>query len=176
MLWLCTQAPEFEKLRAAVVASKREKYKTLYEEAQSRWTQISTRALDFDRKRTDAAVIEDLGQADIVAFFDKYFLVNSPDRAKLSIQVASSLLKDNPEQEKEQEHEKEKEKETTQGQAEEKKGSKTESGEKGSENLDDLEPAPADLAETTTLKVGDLASFRGSSSLFPNPYYRNLNL
>ncbi len=141
---------EFEGYRAAVVALKQERVKTIYEEAAERWTPIHQRHFVFSRDE-EVKTLLSLCKADILAFFDAHIRINTFQRAKFSVQIESQN-KSSSDAEK----------------APENDNNVTQAWEAA------LEPAPVDHAILVRLSRAEVANFKGMQLLYPNPYLRNL--
>lgn len=77
----------FAQHRAAVVAKKSEKDKTLGAETTRHWNEITVNRFQFDRREKEIGAMLMLTKQNIVQFFDQYLSITHGTRAKLAICV-----------------------------------------------------------------------------------------
>jgi len=77
-------ADKFERTKNSAVALQLQKPKSLGEETNRYWSEITKRTFVFDRRKLQAAAIAKLTLTDVVAFYDKYIAASGACRSVLS--------------------------------------------------------------------------------------------
>ncbi|XP_057999839.1 insulin-degrading enzyme-like 1, peroxisomal isoform X2 [Hevea brasiliensis] len=82
---------EFKSNVKALIDTKLEKHKNLWEESGFYWHEIVVGTLKFDRIECEVAALERLTKQEFVDFFDEYIRIGAPQKRTLSIRVYGSL-------------------------------------------------------------------------------------
>ena len=80
-------AEQFADNVAAVIAAKLEKDKTPWQETMRYWNEITDMTYVFDRAEVEAEALKEIGQAEIVAFFEEHIAVGAPKRSRFVTQI-----------------------------------------------------------------------------------------
>ncbi|KAH8114098.1 insulin-degrading enzyme [Phellopilus nigrolimitatus] len=78
---------QFEEQKKGLIHEWTEKLKNLNEETARFWSRIASGYLDFSRHERDAALLEKVTKADVLAMFKEFIDPASPNRSKLSIHM-----------------------------------------------------------------------------------------
>ncbi|XP_048142037.1 insulin-degrading enzyme-like 1, peroxisomal isoform X2 [Rhodamnia argentea] len=81
---------EFESHLNALIESKMEKDKNLWEECERHWEEITDRTFLFDRVETEVAALRELTKQELIAFFHEHIRIGAPKRKVLSVRVYGS--------------------------------------------------------------------------------------
>ncbi|OAD72736.1 ubiquinol-cytochrome c reductase core subunit 1 [Phycomyces blakesleeanus NRRL 1555(-)] len=71
----------------SIVNAKKQKFRSIYQEASEYWSHIDSGSHEFDRNLKEITEIEKIEKADLLDFFDVYINPNSPRYSKLSIHI-----------------------------------------------------------------------------------------
>ncbi|XP_050230327.1 insulin-degrading enzyme-like 1, peroxisomal [Mercurialis annua] len=82
---------EFEDNVKALIGTKLEKHKNLWEESGFYWNEISSGTLKFDRRECEVAALKQLTKQQFVDFFNEFLRIGAPQKRTLSIRVYGSL-------------------------------------------------------------------------------------
>ncbi|KAF2307948.1 hypothetical protein GH714_033674 [Hevea brasiliensis] len=83
---------EFKSNVKALIDTKLEKHKNLWEESGFYWHEIVVGTLKFDRIECEVAALERLTKQEFVDFFDEYIRIGAPQKRTLSIRVYGSYI------------------------------------------------------------------------------------
>lgn len=78
---------EYKKHVDSVIATNLEKFKSLREEANSYWGNISTGYYDFSRRAETAAIARDLPKSEVIELFNEFVSKESDNRAKFVVHL-----------------------------------------------------------------------------------------
>ncbi|KAJ4809129.1 Insulinase (Peptidase family M16) family protein [Rhynchospora pubera] len=78
---------EYKRNVKALIDSKLEKFKNLWEESGYEWAEIINGTHKFDRFESEVEVLRELKKEEFIDFFNQYIKVNAPKRKTLSVQV-----------------------------------------------------------------------------------------
>ncbi|KAF3666553.1 Zinc-metallopeptidase, peroxisomal [Capsicum annuum] len=81
---------EFKKKVNALIDIKLEKFKSLSEETNFFWWEISAGTYRFDRIENEVAALKQITKTDLIDFFNEYVNAGAPKRKSLSLQVFGS--------------------------------------------------------------------------------------
>ena len=83
---------EFDENRKALVVRLSERAKSTDQLASEHWSEINSGRFDFRRSEREAAALQSITLQDILAFYDRYLLAQSPVRRKLTVRVYPNAL------------------------------------------------------------------------------------
>ncbi|GKV32543.1 hypothetical protein SLEP1_g41139 [Rubroshorea leprosula] len=78
---------EFKSNVNALIDTKLEKHKNLWEESAFYWREIANGTLKFDRIEAEVAALRQLTQPELIDFFNQYVKVGAPQKRTLSVRV-----------------------------------------------------------------------------------------
>ncbi|KJZ78997.1 hypothetical protein HIM_01770 [Hirsutella minnesotensis 3608] len=78
---------DFEGHKRSLIVKRLEKLRNLDQESSRHWTQICNEYYDFEQAQLDAAHIQPLTKADMVAFFKDHLCPSSTSRARISVHL-----------------------------------------------------------------------------------------
>jgi nardilysin len=81
---------DFERQRAALLASKMVKDRSLGEENERHWEAVASRRYDFDARKEEIEVLQRLTLPQTREFYARHFLAGSEERKKLAVHVVAS--------------------------------------------------------------------------------------
>src|SRR3954471_24513368 len=83
---------EFDENRKALVVKMSERAKSMDQLADEHWGEISTGRFDFRRSERETVALQSITLQDVLAFYDRYLLAQSPIRRKLTVRVYPNAL------------------------------------------------------------------------------------